>query len=332
LAAQFAGCGSGASDTGIEAHVKLTLRGFAAQPAAIAAASGSSARYSAARIHVVVAPAAGGAKIVDENFDGAAVVIASGGVAGVLDVSARLGAGSYVASGEVFNAQGERLYTFGPATFDGASGAPSVDAGLTYVGPGNDVVAVNLAAPTALIEVYQSVSFGCSGERGDGTSTTEFPRFMSSDNEDVATVNTSTYLVSGQRLGIANIECRLGFGTFATSRLALQVTNRTPTTPVSLILEAPPPLAVGETFVVPIGTRIPVKVRALDIQGGYAAGATLVFTMIIGSASAVDQSQVVTGNDGTASVIFTPGAGTCSLRITILGSTTPSASVTRYGN
>jgi hypothetical protein len=315
--------------------VVLALQGFVGQPAVVASTGAGGLRYAGAQFALTAVDGETGATLFDGAIDGADVVVSVSG--GVVTASATVPLSraprSATVTGEVRNGAGERLYTLGEvhATFAADALEAAASASLTYVGPGQDVMSLSLDPGTATLEVYSFESIVCRGTRADGSTTTDFPRLLLSDNENIATVNPVTGTLFGQNPGMTNVECRFGIGTVASARAPVTITDRSPTPPVTISLEEPASTLYNAEAVVPIGTRVPIRIRLRDAEGNYAAGALVLFTLSLGGGiGSVEPSEAVTGNDGTAEAVFTVGPLLHSARASVPG-TTLSVSIPRFG-
>jgi hypothetical protein len=345
--AALIGCGgdgaSGPERVTPAATLTLTVRGFAGQPAMVASHNSSGLRYAGTRVALRVTRPDGSAlverNVTAEEFTYAVV---GGEVVGTAEVAVPISTGAHTVTGEIFNGANERLYTLASTTaqFDAAGEHASADVPLTYVGPGQDIVAVALEAENPSLEVYQFSGVVCRGTRSDGTTTTDFPRLLSTRDGHIATVNPTTGLLAGHLPGETNVTCRIAFGNLAQAELPVVITNRSPTPAARLVLESPAPLASGENWVVSVGTRIVIKVRAIDSTGNYAAWQELdaALTNAAGPGGSLQPSGIViTGNDGTVELVMTVGQQMHNARVMIPGTTTlgnpgSQVSVVRYGN
>ncbi|HYV98085.1 MAG TPA: hypothetical protein VE967_11565 [Gemmatimonadaceae bacterium] len=325
----FAACGGDATapDT---ARLTLSLSGFVALPPAITAIDGGSVRFSAGRFDVTIR---NGAKVfAKRSVDGGKFVAAAGGSSGTLDVPTPHGSGTYSVDVEAFNASGVKLYTASglTATYDANGTAATAAAELSYVGPGGDVTSVALTPGSITVEAYQSKPLTCTGTRADGSTTTDFPRTLTTDNAAIVIIDPVGGIITGQGTGLSGVSCSLAYGTRASSHTAVTVVNRTPTTPASIVLESPAPLSSNSPdFVVPVGTRFVLQVRVRDTQGGYAAGASVTCTVLTSNGTC-DPVTTLTGNDGTASFVFIMGPATNAVRISVAG-ITGTAAFNRFG-
>lgn len=345
--ATAAGCGgdkaSGPSPAASSATLALTVRGFAGQPAMVAATNASGLRYAGTRVALRVTRPDGSTLLErDVSATEFTYVVQGGAVVGTADIAVPVSTGTHTVTGEIFNGTNERLYTLASTTaqFDAAGEYASADVPLTYVGPGQDIVSVALEAEDPTLEVYQFSGVVCRGTRSDGSTTTDFPRLLSTRDGHIATVNPTTGILAGHLPGETNVTCRIAFGNFAQAELPVVITNRSPTPAVRLVLESPPQLSGGENWVVPVGTRIIIKVRALDSTGNYAAWQELdaALTNAAGPGGSLQPSGIVTtGNDGTVELVMTVGQQMHNTRVMIPGTTIlanpgSQVSVVRYGN
>jgi hypothetical protein len=224
------------------------------------------------------------------------------------------------------------LYEFGDV--EAAIAVPGAEvlaaATLDYVGPGQDIVDVRLEPGAVTMEIYSLAGVACVGLRADGSETADFPRLLRAADAQIATINPGTSTIFAKGTGTTNVNCRLAYGSMASESAALTVTDRSPTEPVSLVLEAPDAPPAGVLPEVPTGTTVTIRVRAIDAGGSYAAHAKLVFRTILGGGS-VSPDTVVTGNDGVAEASMIVGQGYSSVRVTPPGVTTPFVDVVRFG-
>lgn len=319
-----------------EASLQLTLRGFAGQPALVASNAGAGMRYSGTRVALRLESLGDGTVLVERDVPGEAFTLGvnAGAVTAFATLPVPPGTGTYAVTGQIFNALGEQLYAFdgAQAVFNGTGTVAIADAPVEYLGPGRDVAAVSVLPDAVELEVFRFTNILCTGARPDGSQTNDFPKLFFVEHPNVATVNPVTGVLSAHAPGTTTVQCRIAFGSLAESRIDVRVVDRTPTPPVSLTLEAPAPLAAGEPYVVPIGTRIPIRVRARDAQGDFAAGAPVDFVLLIGSGGSVEPATVVTGNDGIAEAIFTVGPLLHVVRPIVSGTTITANTVNRYGN